>query len=1820
MKNDCYCLLTIACLLMCGMVKGQAYTWNQVRIGGSGAIPTFVAHPKVPDLYFVTTDVGTPYRWNKNLQKWEHMMLFEKIPVNYWRWEYNQRCGSIAVDPNDATGNILYAIVENSEGPLPGQGNKNVGTILKSTNRGDTWTDLHVPIASHPNEVKSYDNRLVVDPSNSNVVYAVSDATGAWKSANAGASWTSISTINNPTSNIGFIILDTSAGTITVNGKTVTKRIYLGRPNGVEVSDNGGQSWELMANSPTRPVRATIHGNGTMYVTSNHFMVKKGIFKYANGSWQDISPIYINPNDTIDKRSFAKVAVNPANSENIIVGTFAGWQTDTYWISQEGGAPGKYTKAKISRDNTEAPHSFNDGLSYNAPGHAPFGYTWDPFYPQRIWLTDLLDVVSTDNIFAETQDWKVRVVGLEEIMVTGPMVCPPSGKNVLLTVTADVAGAHHRSLTEPLAEGAVTKTALNVNTWQGLNSQGVAFQYTNPEFVIRVGSNGWGLYDSITDSRSGYSTDGGDHYTRFPKSPGLRGRVAVSANSQRIVWLTQWDPTNPNGVGSVYWSNDLGSSWTRSLNAPTGILPKGSQWTATHGQNHLVADKVNGNYFYIWDRGSFYVSSDGGVSFQKTTATGLSANNGSNPNGTGYATFTNVEVTPGKTGDVWICHHTESSAAASGLFHTTDTGKTFTRVGGTTFAPKWIAVAMSDTTPNAHLVLYTTSAVYPINDIYFGAFRSDDTGRTWNTILDRMPGTAPNITADNRGRMIISCSGNGIFFGAPVRGPVQAVEIVNPKSDTLIVGYSIRLNAKLTPAYPNNPAVTWSTSDTTKAKVDQYGNVTGINSGPVTITVTTVDGGKTDNHNLLIIPPTISTGIAVDSVVYGTVQTPKQIEASLIPANTTNKILNWSVADTAIAKVSSNGIVSGLKLGTTTLTITAADGGSTKTVQLKVTNIITAYNAGTENHPSLPPTPYANVTFGQFLPEGVGGTDKRWHGGYVSTNNVTATVDVSGITEPAPPQVYQYVRISKVNVTPLRYYFRNLIVGATYSIRLHFFEHDNAQKTNRVFSVKATNGDSLIEFNPYAAAGNKLNTVVTRTLSVKADNNGVATVTFYPKMATNDPHSATVAAVELRVIPLQGIAIQSNSDTISVNHTDTLQLVTNPVNASNRSVVYKTSNESVATVNLNGVVTGKAAGTVTITATSVEGNYASTKNYTVVYTPVTSVTLNTTNANIFVGDTIPLTATVLPAKASNKTIVWTSADTTIAKVSATGFVNGVKEGDVVIKATSADNATKFAQASVHVANVLATSVTLTPSPAIVGERDTVTLKATFTPANTSIKTLTWSSSDTTVAKINNTGKITAIKQGTTTITAITQDTSGVSTTLPVTIVPFDSCGGIKNNGFESGMVNWVSYWKNTPTPGAVYTMNGKGHTGDKAVTMGFTEDKTGLNIEGSVPVPGGGVIVFTKWVKVEQGATGYPWWAGYGVKFVDALGAPTGNADYQKNLTGVPAYMGQWAQIRDTVTLPDSARGLTFWAAKEGPGTVWFDDFCIEVITTNRSVIYAVNAGTQQNNTGLPQTPYYNTTFAQYLPEGPGQTYARWHGGYTWIQNITSPVDVTGVEDPAPPQVYEYMRISKVNMTPMRYYVRDLTPNTYYNIRLHFVEPDNVQKNNRIFSVKATNGIDSLTDFNPYAAAGNKLNTAVIRTLTARADANGLIVVWFYPKTGMYDPYSASLAALEVRTLAQQPSMARIGQTANNNTISRVLSLAADVFPNPAEGGFNIKITSPSAEKVLLTVVDNYGRLIYSKQVNANQTYLLGEKLKAGIYHVKVKQGAQNKTIKIVKK
>ncbi|MDL2292960.1 Ig-like domain-containing protein, partial [Acholeplasma sp. OttesenSCG-928-E16] len=244
---------------------------------------------------------------------------------------------------------------------------------------------------------------------------------------------------------------------------------------------------------------------------------------------------------------------------------------------------------------------------------------------------------------------------------------------------------------------------------------------------------------------------------------------------------------------------------------------------------------------------------------------------------------------------------------------------------------------------------------------------------------------------------------------------------------------------------------------------------------------------------------------------------------------------------------------------------------------------------------------------------------------------------------------------------------------------------------------------------------------------------GTVTIT-----ATADGKSDTheiVISVPVSSVTISGDAAGNVGDSV------TLSAAVLPENATNKTVTWSSNDETLATV-ANGVVTLLKAGTVTITATA-DGK--SDTHEIVISVPVSSVTISG-NSDGNVGDSVTLTAVVLPANATNKTVTWSSNDETLATV-ANGVVSLLKAGTVTITAT-ADG-----KSDTHeiVISVPVASVTISGNAAgNVGE--SVTLSAAVLPENATFKTVTWSSSDKSLATVAN-GVVSLLKAGTVTITA-----------------------------------------------------------------------------------------------------------------------------------------------------------------------------------------------------------------------------------------------------------------------------------------------------------------------------------------------------------------------------------------------------------------------------------------------------------------------------------
>ncbi len=500
-------LTILITLITIGNLNAQ-YTWNTVRIGGGGAVPGMIAHPKVKDLFYCRTDVGNCYRWDGTGQKWVGLLNSVK---NSESWLSS--AADIAIDPSDISGKTLYITV----GKYDWAGN---GGVWKSGDGGTSWSRLNLNITVGSNQDQLVGQRLAVSPLNSSIIILTTKSDGTYRSINGGLNWTNVTATNGT-----FVLFDPVSSNI----------VYIGHSGGVIKSIDGGANFSPMAGAPSLCRRASIHNSGIMYVTT-----ETGVSKWNGSSWSAITPG--GTNNVV----FGAVCVNPQNANQVLVSKHAWKDHLDMYRSSDGGT--KWTLINNQRDVTECP--WEPEWHFAA---STFELCWDPFNQNHIWFTDWYSTWETNDPWASNVIWKARAVGHEEIVTTGMLACPPNGDIVLLSGVADVGGFDHTSLIAPPSQN-IWKSGLP----SGMASTGVAFQETNTKFIARVGRIGWD-----GSGTGGYSTNGGLSYNVFESIPGDGGRIAISATNNTMVWATQG--------GNTYYSTNNGTNWNASAGLPSLI-------------------------------------------------------------------------------------------------------------------------------------------------------------------------------------------------------------------------------------------------------------------------------------------------------------------------------------------------------------------------------------------------------------------------------------------------------------------------------------------------------------------------------------------------------------------------------------------------------------------------------------------------------------------------------------------------------------------------------------------------------------------------------------------------------------------------------------------------------------------------------------------------------------------------------------------------------------------------------------------------------------------------------------------------------------------------------------------------------------------------------------------------------------------------------------------------------------------------------------------------------------------------------------------------
>ncbi len=319
------------------------------------------------------------------------------------------------------------------------------------------------------------------------------------------------------------------------------------------------------------------------------------------------------------------------------------------------------------------------------------------------------------------------------------------------------------------------------------------------------------------------------------------------------------------------------------------------------------------------------------------------------------------------------------------------------------------------------------------------------------------------------------------------------------------------------------------------------------------------------------------------------------------------------------------------------------------------------------------------------------------------------------------------------------------------------------QLTAAIIPNNATEQGVLWSSSNTAAAtvdGNGLVTAV-------AAGDAIITATSVANSSITDTASITVTPSQVQVT---AIAVNSTRASIPDNETEQFTAVVNPMNATSSEVTWSSSNTGVATIDAStGLVTAISPGATNIVAAATDGSgVTGSAGLTVTASPiaVTGITVSSGRASIPDNETEHFTAEVTPVNADNSTVTWSSSNPAVATVNiSTGVVTAVSAGTTTIIATAMDgsNVTGSTELTVTASTIFVNGIIVSSIRSNIPNDEMERFTATVSPVNADNRTVSWSSSNLSVATVNSSsGMVTALSAGTTTIVATANDGSSIS--------------------------------------------------------------------------------------------------------------------------------------------------------------------------------------------------------------------------------------------------------------------------------------------------------------------------------------------------------------------------------------------------------------------------------------------------------------------------
>ncbi len=611
------------------------------------------------------------------------------------------------------------------------------------------------------------------------------------------------------------------------------------------------------------------------------------------------------------------------------------------------------------------------------------------------------------------------------------------------------------------------------------------------------------------------------------------------------------------------------------------------------------------------------------------------------------------------------------------------------------------------------------------------------------------------VTGKKPGTAVVKLKAkSGQYAEATVRVsiPINSIAI-NPVTLMMGEGQSANIKATLSPANATIQNVSWESSDTEIATIDDNGTIKALTTGAVTITANA--GGKVAVCKVTVVCGADGIELTPSAVKLNALSSYKLV-ANIISKGLTDGKLTWTTSDKSVVNVNGGNLLAGNKSGTATVTV-ATSNGKTATCQVTVVVPVSSIkvNQGKDVVMALGEEKKLDVL---VYPSHATDPKVTWTNG----NNIVSISEDGTVKALAVGKTTIYANPSEgtnrgaSNITVLSA-VDTLAIDANPTVSGEAVEVRIAGTIKLLANV---NGDTK---DPRPVEWKAINPAI-----AKVDANGIVTGVAKGVTTVTANVGGKVAEITVNVfVPTTSMTLSPTSKTILVGGTTKLVATITPTNATYNKAIWSTSNSKIATVDENGIVTGVSKGIANITASTEDGRKVSAVIN--VYSAIDKLSLESGKLTLVLGEKAKqIDAIASPDEESLKSLTWASANTGIVKVDQSGNVTPVAKGTVDVTATAPNGMKVTCKVTVV---VKVNSVALNVKALTVRQGEKATLVATINPSNADNTALIWTSANPSIATVDEYGVVTGQRTGKAIIYATTSDKNKVASCTVTVIEP-----------------------------------------------------------------------------------------------------------------------------------------------------------------------------------------------------------------------------------------------------------------------------------------------------------------------------------------------------------------------------------------------------------------------------------------------------------------